>query len=297
MMNPWIISLRLRTLPLAIAVISTGAVLAHDAGAFSWSIYGLALLTTILLQILSNLANEYGDFDKGTDNDDRKGPIRSMQGGVISQKAMFRAIVFLAVLSLLSGVYLLYIASHSSSMFWSFLGLGLLCIMGAVYYTFGNNAYGYKGLGDISVFLFFGLIGVAGSYYLFTKSIDLSIWLPAITVGLFSTAVLNVNNVRDMENDQASGKITIPVKLGKAGAVNYHTLLLATGLISTIVFTAVSYQKITDWLFLLIIPLLFSNAIGVRRHAGTRELDPKLKQMVLTTLLFVVLFSIGILLR
>ena len=296
-MNPWLVSLRLRTLPLAIAVISTGAVLAYDAGAFSWNIYGLALLTTIFLQILSNLANEYGDFDKGTDNGDRQGPIRSMQDGAISKNAMFRAIVFLGLLSFFSGVFLLYTASDSPIMFWSFLALGILSMAGAVYYTFGDNAYGYKGLGDISVFLFFGLLGVAGSYYLFTKSIDLYIWFPAITVGLFSTAVLNVNNVRDIENDKNSGKVTIPVKLGRAGAVHYHFLLLAVGLASTILFTASNYQKITDWLFLLIIPLLLSNAYGVRRHAGTRALDPKLKQMVLTTLLFVALFSIGILLR
>ena len=296
-MNPWIVSLRLRTLPLAIAVISTGAVLAYDSGAFRWDIYAFALLTTIFLQILSNLANEYGDFDKGTDNDDRQGPIRSMQGGAISRIAMLRAIMTLGLFSFITGLYLLYLASNTTIMFWSFLAMGLLCIAGAVYYTFGDNAYGYKGLGDVSVFLFFGIIGVVGTYYLFTKSIDPYIWLPAITVGLFSTAVLNVNNVRDMENDQLSGKITIPVKLGKSGAIRYHFLLLAIGLAATIIYTVVSYQQLTDWLFILIAPLLFSNAIGVHRYAGTRALDPKLKQMVLTTLLFVVLFSAGIILH
>jgi len=296
-MNPWIVSLRLRTLPLAIAVISVGAVLAYDTGSFSWRIYGLAILTTMLLQILSNLANEYGDFDKGTDNDERQGPIRSMQSGAISHTSMLKAIVILALLAFSSGVSLLYISSDSTAMFWIFLCLGILSIAGAVYYTFGDNAYGYKGLGDISVFLFFGLIGVAGSYYLFTKSIDPYIWFPAISVGLFSTAVLNVNNVRDMENDLNSGKITIPVKLGRVAAIWYHFLLLSIGLGATIIFTVFNYEQATDWLFLLIIPLLLSNAKGVYEHAGTRELDPKLKQMVLTTLLFVVLFSLGILLR
>ncbi len=296
-MNPWIVSLRLRTLPLAIAVISTGAILAFDAGAFRWEIYVMALLTTILLQILSNLANEYGDFDKGTDNDDRQGPIRSMQDGAISQSAMLRAMILSAVLSFLSGLYLLYVSSDSMTMFWSFLGFGVLAIAGAVYYTFGDSAYGYKGLGDISVLLFFGLLGVAGTYYLFAKSIDTLVFLPATTVGLFITAVLNVNNVRDMENDKASGKITIPVRLGKSGAIIYHYMLLVLGLFATIVFTYLQYQQPTDWLFILVSPLLIINAIGVTRHAGTRALDPKLKQMVLTTLLFVILFSIGILLR
>lgn len=296
-MNPWIVSLRLRTLPLAIAVISLGAVLAYDDGYFEWSIYMMALVTTNLLQILSNLANEYGDYDKGTDNDDRQGPIRSMQQGTITKQAMLRAMAGCGVLAFVSGVYLLYIASSSQTMFFSFLGLGLVSIAGAVYYTFGDNAYGYKGFGDIAVFLFFGLLGVIGTYFLFAKSINPLVWLPAITVGLFSTAVLNVNNIRDIDNDCVSGKITIPVRLGSKRAVSYHILLLLIGALTSIAYIFMTYQKITDWLFLLIIPLLIKNALTVRKHAGKQALDPMLKQMVITTLLFVVLFSIGLLLR
>lgn len=296
-MNPWIVSLRLRTLPLAIAVISIGAVLAHDHGAFSWSIYSMALLTTILLQILSNLANEYGDYDKGTDNDDRQGPIRSMQEGAISGESMLRAMGLCAILALISGVYLLYISSNSSMMFFSFLALGLISIAGAVYYTFGDHAYGYKGLGDIAVFLFFGLLGVVGCYYLFTKHINPLVWLPAITIGLFSTAVLNVNNIRDIDNDRISGKITIPVRLGKSSAIFYHYVLLFIGWLASTVFIYWTFERTTDWLFLLITPLLIKNALAVKKHAGTSALDPMLKQMVITTLLFAILFSISLLLR
>jgi len=296
-MNPWIVSLRLRTLPLAIAVISMGAVLAYDSGYCGWSIYIMALVTPVLLQILSNLANEYGDFDKGTDNDDRQGPIRSMQTGAITKKGMLRAMAFSGILAFLSGIYLLYISSNSTTMFYAFLGLGIVAIAGAVYYTFGDNAYGYKGLGDISVFLFFGLLGVVGSYYLFAKSLDNLVWLPAITVGLFSTAVLNVNNIRDLDNDRSSGKITIPVRLGKSKAVNYHFLLLCIGWLASVIYIYMTYDQITDWLFLIITPLLIKNAITVRRLAGESALDPMLKQMVITTLLYVILFSIGLLLR
>jgi len=200
-------------------------------------------------------------------------------------------------LAFIAGVFLLYISSDSPTMFYSFLGLGIIAIAGAVFYTFGDNAYGYKGLGDISVFLFFGLLGVVGSYYLFANSFNLFVWLPAVTVGLFSTAVLNVNNIRDLENDQASGKITIPVRLGKSKAVVYHLLLLIFGWLSTVIYFCLTYEKVTDWLFLLITPLLVKNAITVRAEAGKSTLDPMLKQMVLTTLLYVILFSLSLLLR
>ena len=296
-MKAWLISLRLRTLPLAIAVVSTGAVMAYEAGTFQWKVYLLTLLTAALLQVLSNLANEYGDFEKGTDNEERQGPIRSMQEGKITKRAMLRAMAICGGLAFVSGVYLLYAASLSQIVFWTFIGLGVVSILGAIFYTYGKSAYGYKGLGDLSVFLFFGLIGVAGSYYLFTKSLDQMIWLPAIAVGLFSTAVLNVNNVRDMDNDKSSGKITLAVLLGKQGAIRYHYALLALGWLAAVVFTLINYKQMTDWLFLLITPLLILNANGVRRDAGKSILDPKLKQMVLSTLLFVILFSIGIVLR
>ncbi|MBT8218710.1 MAG: 1,4-dihydroxy-2-naphthoate polyprenyltransferase [Bacteroidia bacterium] len=295
-MKPWIISLRLRTLPLAISVIAMGSVLAFRSGSFDWNIFFLACITTILLQILSNLANEYGDFEKGTDNKSRSGPIRSIQSGLISKNAMLRAVLICAILSLLSGLILLYFASDSMEMFITFLGLGILAIIGAIYYTTGKHAYGYRGLGDISVFLFFGLLGVLGSYYLYQKSISPEILLPATSMGLFSTAVLNVNNIRDIENDRNSGKITIPVRLGLNKAIHYHWILLLAAVMTSLVYTALTYSHPLQLVYLIIVPLLIRNVIGVRKFAGQSSLDPFLKQMVLTTLLYVFTFTLGIIL-
>lgn len=295
-MNPWIVSLRLRTLPLAISVVSAGAVLAFRAGGFSWGIYLLAVLTAIMLQILSNLANEYGDYEKGTDNDDREGPKRSLQSGVITKESMKSAIVVAALFALFSGLALLYTAFQFGTNFWVFLFLGILSIIGAINYTVGDKPYGYHGLGDVAVFIFFGVLGVMGSYYLFTEAFDGLVFLPAITVGLFSTAVLNVNNIRDLENDEASGKRTLAVRLGVSKSIFYHWALLELGWWSTFIYTYMTYDSLNHWLWLLVTPLLVINAIAVRREASSKSLDPYLKQMVISTLLFVLLFSLGILL-
>lgn len=295
-MRPWIVSLRLRTLPLAISVIAMGSVLAYRLGSFSWSIFLLACLTTVSLQILSNLANEYGDFGKGTDNDNRSGPIRSIQSGHLSKQAMFRAMVLFGILSFISGLILLYLASNSMQMFAVFLGLGTIAILAAVFYTIGKGAYGYRGLGDISVFVFFGLLGVLGSFYLYHKSLPLEVFLPAISMGLFSTAVLNINNIRDIENDEISGKITIPVRLGSSNAIKYHWILLLLGLMASLIYSWITYSNLIQLAYLIIIPLLVKNALGVKKFAAQAKLDPYLKQMVLITLIYVVTFVSGILL-
>lgn len=295
-MKAWIVSLRLRTLPLAISVIAMGSVLAYRSGSFRWIIFVLACLTTIMLQILSNLANEYGDFRKGTDNINRSGPIRSIQSGHLSKQAMLRAMILFGLLSLFSGLILLYEASSSVSMFVIFLSLGIVAIMAAVYYTVGHGAYGYRGLGDISVFVFFGLLGVLGSFYLYHKSMPAEVILPAISMGLFSTAVLNINNIRDIENDEKSGKITIPVRLGSPMAVKYHWWLLALGLLASLIYSWITYSHPIQLLYLIIVPFLIKNAVGVKKFAAKAELDPFLKQMVITTLIYTVSFSLGILL-
>lgn len=294
-MNPWIVSLRLRTLPLAIAIIAVGGALAYIDGFWDSRIWLLTVLTTILLQILSNLANEYGDFEKGTDNADRLGPIRSMQQGSISKKAMLDALVICGLLAFVSGLTLISIALSGMS-FWVFLAFGILSIIGAVMYTMSDAAYGYKGLGDFAVFIFFGLLAIGGSYYLLAGSINPHIWLPATTMGAFSTAVLNINNIRDMENDRASGKITIPIRLGEQGAIIYHFILLLGGILASVAFTYMNFRHPIQWTFLLILPLAAKSAIGVVKFASQRALDPYLKQMVITTLLFAILFCTGLIL-
>ncbi len=293
----WLSAFRLRTLPLALASIGMGSFLAAAQGAFRLSVFGLCVLTTIFLQILSNLANDFGDSIHGADSVGREGPSRAVQSGAISSAAMKRGIMLFVLLSLLSGLLLLYVAlGFHTQTFLFFLILGLLSIVAAIGYTVGGKPYGYIGLGDLSVLLFFGLIGVMGSHYLYSGQLDLLLLLPAMSCGLFSVAVLNVNNIRDIVSDRAAGKLSIPVRIGREKAVVYHWLLIAGGLISALLYSFLSFQSYAQFLFLIAVPLLAKNALAVKKYDSAKALDPYLKQMALSTLLFVLSFGIGLLL-
>lgn len=271
-----------------------GGFLAWDANAFSWDIFLLCILTTVFLQILSNLANDYGDFIHGADNINRKGPSRAVQSGVITSAQMRSAIILFTMLSLLSGIVLLFAAfgfEWRGILF--FLGLGLLSIGAAVTYTIGRKPYGYLGLGDLSVLLFFGLVGVMGSYYLFTKKLSWLEFLPAMSLGLFSIAVLNINNIRDIESDKMAGKYSIPVRLGRRKAVIYHWILLSLALIFAVGYSLFSYESPWQFLFLLATPLFAKNGLAVSSKPSSL-LDPYLRQMAISTLLFVILFGAGL---
>lgn len=222
----WFDAARPKTLPLALVSIFTGSALAFSSGHFSLPIALLALLTATLLQILSNLANDYGDAVKGTDNEKRLGPIRAIQSGEVSLADMKRAIVVNIALTIIAGLALVFYALDSLESILAFIGLGVLAMMAAIAYTVGNKPYGYVGLGDLSVFLFFGLLGVSGTYFLHTGHIEWSLFLPSLGCGLMAVAVLNVNNMRDIENDAECGKRTVPVRLGQQRAKTYHFLLL-----------------------------------------------------------------------
>jgi len=292
----WLQAFRLRTLPLSLSCIAMGGFLASSAGAFRWTIFGLCVLTTIFLQILSNLANDYGDSIHGADSADRKGPSRAVQSGVISAVSMRNAVVIFVLLCLVSGISLLWVAfgwEWRALLF--FFGLGVLSILAAIAYTVGRKPYGYMGLGDISVLLFFGLVGVMGSYYLFTKRIDYVQLLPAFSCGLFSIGVLNVNNIRDIESDRKAGKFSIPVRIGRDKAVVYHWVLIVGGLLCGVLHAVLTYQTPWQFLFLLSAPLLVRNGLAVSRKPS-HELDPYLKQMALSTLVFVLLFGAGLIL-
>lgn len=222
----WFDAARPQTLPLALVSIFTGSALAFSSGHFSLPIALLALLTATLLQILSNLANDYGDAVKGTDNEKRLGPMRAIQSGEVSLADMKRAIVINIALTIIAGLALVFYALDSLESILAFIGLGVLAMMAAIAYTVGNKPYGYVGLGDLSVFLFFGLLGVSGTYFLHTGHIEWSLFLPSLGCGLMAVAVLNVNNMRDIENDAECGKRTVPVRLGQQRAKTYHFLLL-----------------------------------------------------------------------
>ncbi len=291
----WISAFRLRTLPLALASILMGSFLAQAHRNFRWEIFGLCTLTTILLQILSNLANDYGDSVHGADNSHRKGPKRAVQSGVISSKSMRNAIILVVILSLISGVSLLWIAfgKEALRLFLLFLGLGILAIFAAITYTAGAKPYGYAGLGDVSVLIFFGWVGVLGTYFLHTQSLTLDLILPASACGFFSVAVLNINNIRDMESDKKAGKRSIPVRLGHKNAVLYHWILLGLGLVCSLGFSFLNFTNFWQFLYLLVIPFLLKNAHSVQKFTEADKLDPFLKQMALTTLFFVLTFGIG----
>lgn len=293
-MKKWLEAFRLRTLPLAMASIGMGAFLAASSGSFQWAIFGLCALTTIFLQVLSNLANDYGDSIHGADSIERTGPQRAVQSGAITKGAMLSAIIICSVLALASGIALIWKAFGGiGEVFWYFLGLGGLSILAAITYTAGKKPYGYAGLGDISVMIFFGFVAVMGSAYLYEQSINWLYVLPSISVGLFSVAVLNVNNIRDIESDQKAGKKSVPVRLGRKTAVIYHWIILAIGLAASVVFTLLHFEGIQQLLFLLVCPLFFINARAVKIYTTSDKLDPYLKQMALSTLLFVVLFGLG----
>jgi 1,4-dihydroxy-2-naphthoate octaprenyltransferase len=292
----WLKAFRLRTLPLSLSCIAMGGFLAASRHAFQWAIFILCVSTTIFLQILSNLANDYGDSIHGADSDDRKGPSRAVQSGAISANQMKTAVGIFIILCLTSGISLLLL---SFGLNWNallfFFGLGVLSIIAAITYTVGKKPYGYAGLGDFSVLIFFGLVGVMGSCYLFTQHITLSEALPAMTCGLFSIGVLNINNIREIESDKKAGKYSIPVRIGRANAILYHWTLLIGGLLCSIAYTIITYHSPWQFLFLLSVPLFIKNGVTVSQKPST-ELDPYLKQMALSTLIFVILFGTGVLL-
>jgi 1,4-dihydroxy-2-naphthoate octaprenyltransferase len=289
----WLYAFRLRTLPLAFSSILTGSFIAYHS-TFSWLVFGLALLTTLLLQVLSNLANDYGDSEKGTDNEERIGPKRAVQAGLLSFAEIKRAIIICTFLSLIAGCSLIYVSLHEQALIAAlFLGLGLAAIAAAIKYTVGKGAYGYHGMGDIFVLLFFGLVGVGGSYYLQAHAVKLSVLLPGFTIGCFATGVLNLNNMRDRVGDARAGKNTIVVKMGAKNAKIYHTSLLLLGWLAAIAYTVMHFQSSIQFIFLLTAPLFWKNIATVWDIQDPKDFDPLLKQLALSTFMFSIFFSIG----
>lgn len=293
----WISAARLRTLPLAFSVILMGSALAYFEGKFNVNVLILSLLTTLFLQILSNYANDYGDSQNGADNDLRKGETRAVQSGQITQKQMQKGIVVTAILALASGIGLLKNAFGTfNATFLLFLILGLVCIGAAIKYTAGKNPYGYAGLGDISVFIFFGLVGVVGSYFLHNQKLsNYAILLPAYACGVFSVGVLNLNNMRDILPDTLAGKKTIPVRFGFEVAKIYQIVLILSGLISSFLFFALM-QKYWQMSFLILPSLLLFFLIikPISKSKTNENLDGFLKKMALSTLFFVIVFALSI---
>ncbi len=293
-LNKWISAARLRTLPLAFSSILTGAAIAIGRDAFDIKVFLLCLSTTLCLQVLSNYANDLGDFLQGTDNDDRIGPKRAIQSGNINTTQMQKAVILMSLLSLISGVSLIYSSGLGfDGLGMLFLTLGLLAILAAIKYTAGKNPYGYVGLGDLSVFFFFGLLGVLGSYYLHDLSIPFaSDVFAASTIGFLSTAVLNLNNMRDALPDKENGKVTMAVRLGRRNSRIYHLLLVTFGIICLTVYLLLGYQSPLDLVPLAIVPILMLHMQRVLKNQEDRLLDPELKKVALSTFLISALLLI-----
>ena len=293
----WWETARPKTLPLALASIFTGSALGYWANphGFSCTVMGLCLLTTILLQVLSNFANDYGDHQKGSDTQERIGPLRGIQKGAISAYELKWGLIFMVIASFLSGSFLIGIAYENLSDLLTFAGLGILAIVAAITYTVGAKPYGYMGLGDISVLIFFGLLGVGGTYYLQTHSIDHHIILPAIGSGLLASAVLNINNLRDIEQDAKAGKNTLAVRLGGNKGRVYHCIILSIAALCYFLFALMITGSWAHYLFLLAFPLLAKHGIFVYRNQQPSALRPMLAQMSMISLMINILFSLGLL--
>lgn len=292
----WLESLRPRTLPLAFASIVCGSALAYWQEMFDPTVAGLALLTAGLLQILSNLANDYGDAIKGSDKEDRIGPLRGMQKGLITQAQMKRALIITVVLICLSGLALVTVACRTPADFFGFLILGLAAIIAAITYTIGTRPYGYMGLGDISVLIFFGWLSVAGSWYLQAHTLTTLVFLPATACGFLAAAVLNINNLRDIDSDRENGKNTLAVRLGPVLARRYHVCLLMGALLCLAIFNLIWLKNLWGWLFVLAAPLLIKQAIYVTREMEPTAIRPMLERTVKAALLINLLFAIGVVL-
>lgn len=301
-MKHWIEAARVRTLPLSVSGILVGSLYAlayptqeHETPTevYSWKVFSFAILTTLGLQILSNFANDYGDGIKGTDNEDRVGPKRAIQSGVITKEAMKRAIAITSFLTFLSACTLIYFAFGMKYVWFSvfFLVLGLLAILSAIRYTVGNTAYGYRGYGDLFVFIFFGLVSTLGVNFLHSQEIAYDLILPAAAIGFLSVGVLNLNNMRDEASDRKAGKNTVVVKIGGKAAKNYHFFLVITAMVLTLVFACIRNFAWDQYLFTLAYIPMILHLVRVAKNKEPKNLDPELKKLALSTFALSVLLA------
>ena len=294
-MNSWIKAARLRTLPLSLAGIVLAGFLAIYAKKFDSLIFIFSIITASLFQILSNFANDYGDGVKGTDNEHRIGPERAVQSGEITHKNMKNAIIITAILSFFSALFLVLYSFDFKHIFiiFFYLVLGILAIASAIKYTVGHYAYGYFGMGDFFVLVFFGLVSVIGGYYLYTKQFDWTLLFPAISIGLLSAGVLNLNNMRDIENDKKSDKNTIPVKIGLDNAKKYHIILIILPLFLLQAYNFHHLHSYWQWLFFIPYLFLIKHILKVIQIDNSKDFDPELKKLAIATFITALFFGLG----
>jgi len=287
----WVSAARLRTLPLSVSGIITGSAVAYATGSFRIIVFLFAIATTLGFQILSNFANDYGDGVKGTDNKERVGPARALQSGKLKAKELKHGMVFTAVITLLLASMLIFVSFGNDNFLLSFIffNLGIAAVIAAITYTVGKKAYGYRALGDLFVFVFFGIVGVMGSFFLYTQSLGYYVILPAVTIGLLSAAVLNLNNMRDRLSDAKVGKNTLAVVLGPGKIKVYHSSLITLAFIAAVLFIWVGLGGGLHFVALIAFIPLFLNLLKVIRTKDATTLDPELKKVALSTFLFALL--------
>jgi len=297
-LKPWIAAARLRTLPLAVANIILGSLIACSEGKFKPAVFITGLLTAVFLQILSNYANDYGDFVNGADRQRVSKYERSLQSGKISPRQMRWMLAILSILTLITGIVLISFAAKALGIkgIILFLGIGLLCITAAITYTVGDKPYGYLGLGDISVFIFFGIVGVCGIYYLQSQQWNWFVLFPASSLGLLSTGVLTINNIRDFESDHLSGKKTLVVRIGPEKAKKYYAWLILLAILLGVTSTLLDYHKKIQFIYLLTVPFFIRSIFKVRSSGNTAIFDNELRNLSLTTLFYSVFYGLGLLL-
>ena len=295
-MRHWIEAARVRTLPLSVSGIIVGSFYAMSQAMFNWNIVFFALTTTLGLQILSNFANDYGDGVKGTDNEDRVGPKRTIQSGLITPKQMMRAMIITSALTFISALLLIYYSFKEDYLIYSltFFFLGIIAIASAIRYTIGNTAYGYRGYGDIFVFVFFGLVSTLGIYFMFSKEMDYTLLLAASAIGMLSVGVLNLNNMRDEISDRKAKKNTIVVKIGGEKAKNYHYFLIIGAMVLIIIFSILKQFQFDQYLFLVAYIPLILHLKRVKDNTNPQLLDPELKKLSISTFLLSVLLALGL---
>jgi len=293
--KPWLSAMRLRTLPLSVSGIILGTCFAYYNGHFSPWVLVLAILTTISLQVLSNLANDYGDGVKGTDNDERVGPQRAIQSGEITPDEMLDAIKFNIIVVIILTLSLIWAAFGSTNILFLllFVFLGGMSVYAALNYTMGDSPYGYRALGDVFVFVFFGIISTVGSYLLYMHIIDHVVVLPAIALGMLSVGVLNLNNMRDIESDANAGKITLAVKLGLQRAKKYHFILIIGAMVITLVFSILYYVEPYNFMYLIAFIPFILHIKRIKAAKQPDDFDSQLKVLALSTFLFSLLLGIG----
>jgi 1,4-dihydroxy-2-naphthoate octaprenyltransferase len=295
----WIHAMRLRTLPLSISGVILGSSLAISFGEFKIPVFILALFVTLSLQILSNLANDYGDYSHGVDNMQRIGPERALQSGMISTREMLYAIFIFTSVAAISGLGLLIVGLGSIISFdmLIFIIIGLMAILAAIGYTIGRSPYGYGGWGDLFVFFFFGLVATLGTFFLHTGNFYLNNIYPAAGLGCLCAGVLNINNMRDYSADRDAGKMTLAVILGYKYARIYHSLLIAGAMIFNLVYLLVE-KKMNDsifhYLFILVYPLFIKHFVDILKESDEKKLDPYLKNLAVVILLYTIVFGISV---